>query len=278
MYVVGLWRLRRRTGGWARRQVAAFATGWCALAVALLPPLEVLTTRSFAAHMGQHMLLGVVAPLLIVLSTPIRIAQWAVPAELEAITHGSRALLPQVRRSAPVVGLLAVAAHGVSFWVWHVPALYRAAAGNEVVHVVEHTTLFLTGAFFWWVAVGVRWRARSALGIGLVFLAALQGGAMAALITLAPRPLYASGPGALVDQQLGGGDHVGAWWRPVPARGVGAVGPLARSGSSPPSVRRRLRATTSYEELRPATTKSCARAQVDRRVPSQRATMTRALR
>lgn len=253
VYAVGMWRLRERTGGWARRPAGAFAAGWLLLAVALLPPVETLAARSFAAHMTQHLLVGVLAPLFVVLGAPLRIAHWAAPRKLDALRRRLGGALARLRRArGGRVGLAAVALHATAFWVWHAPHLYRAAARSELLHGSEHMILFVTGAFFWWVVAGTRWRSRPALGIGLVFLAALQGGAMAALITLAPRPLYGSGPGALVDQQLGGA----IMWVPG-----GAVYLLAASiqfvrwlQSGPQDVRVPSQRATSSSVPRPMTT------------------------
>ena len=68
VYVVGLRRAWRTAG--PRRlvtpaQVRFALAGWCATAMALLPPLDTAAARSLTAHMAQHvLLLAVAAPLL----------------------------------------------------------------------------------------------------------------------------------------------------------------------------------------------------------------------
>lgn len=40
---------------------------------------------------------------------------------------------------------------GIGFvWMWHVPALYRAALASETVHVLEHLCFLVTSTIFWW--------------------------------------------------------------------------------------------------------------------------------
>ena len=35
-------------------------------------------------------------------------------------------------------------------WLWHVPALYDAALGNDAVHALEHLTFGAAGLLYWW--------------------------------------------------------------------------------------------------------------------------------
>jgi putative membrane protein len=77
--------------------------------------------RSFAAHMGQHLLLGDIGPLLLVLAL------------------GAVATSP----------LLAVPLWMVNLALWHVPVVYEAALHHEALHVLQHVTLFAAGALAW---------------------------------------------------------------------------------------------------------------------------------
>jgi cytochrome c oxidase assembly factor CtaG len=115
-------------------------------------------------------------------------------------------------RGATGVALAAVALHVLVMVAWHVPAVYDAAVRDDVLHGVEHLTMFLAGLLLWWVVLSVGWRARSGLAVVYLFLAGLPMGALAAMFTLAPHPLYTShlataaswGMSPLSDQQLAG--------------------------------------------------------------------------
>jgi putative membrane protein len=93
-------------------------------------------------------------------------------------------------------------------WAWHAPWLFELALRNPVVHTVEHVTL-LGGAFLFWWTVGAGRRSRLGAAVLVVFLAAMPGTALGALLTLASHPWYptyvhGAASAALADQQLAG--------------------------------------------------------------------------
>jgi cytochrome c oxidase assembly factor CtaG len=106
----------------------------------------------------------------------------------------------------------AFALYGLALWIWHVPALYDKALEHEAVHVAEHLSFFGTAALFWWGIVHGR-QGRSGYGAGVVYLfvTAVHGGVLGALLTVSPRVWYApyllhhpAGLTPLEDQQLAG--------------------------------------------------------------------------
>ena len=150
---VYVWRFREarrevlaRGGSPAQRgvgplQALAFAGGMLALLAALVSPLDGLgDTYLFSAHMFQHVLLGDVAPLLILLGL-------------------SRVIMrPATRRLTAIerrLGVFATPAAGLITWlvlmyVWHIPALYDAATEHPLIHLLEHVSFFTAGVALWW--------------------------------------------------------------------------------------------------------------------------------
>jgi len=122
-------------------QAAAFVGAMLALLIALASPLDGLgEDYLFSAHMLQHVLLGDVAPLLLLLSL-------------------SRVIMrPLTRRLTSVERALGSVAHpatGIGLWLglmylWHVPALYDAALRHPGVHLLEHISFFTAGVCVWW--------------------------------------------------------------------------------------------------------------------------------
>jgi len=203
-YAIGArsrWRLSRRRGPLAR-EVAAFALGWTALACALLPPLDTAAARSFAAHMTQHELLILVAAPLLALGRP----------QLALARLAPRRWRPRVAAAMAraVPGLfVAWLLHVIAVSAWHVPRLYEAAVRDRGVHAVEHATFLATALLFWMALLqGQRRRARGGAGAVYLFVTGLYSTALGALLTLSPRPWYATyGAGAftaLEDQQVAG--------------------------------------------------------------------------
>jgi cytochrome c oxidase assembly factor CtaG len=102
--------------------------------------------------------------------------------------------------------------YGLALWIWHTPALYDRALEYEAVHAVQHLCFFGTAALFWWGIVHGR-QGRMGYGAAVVYLfvTALHGGVLGALLTVSPRVWYApylahhpSGLTPLEDQQLAG--------------------------------------------------------------------------
>jgi cytochrome c oxidase assembly factor CtaG len=171
----------------AWRHIGAFAAGWLALAVALLSPLD--GNRSFSLHMIQHELIMIAAPPLLILGRPYAaLAATLPPAALRI------AALPL--RVPPLAALLL---HALALWIWHVPRLFDAALESAALHAAQHASFFFSALLFWW---AVFRRARTGVALLYILVTMIHAGALAALLTFAPAPLYALT--ALGEQQLGG--------------------------------------------------------------------------
>ena len=187
--VLYLWRFRqarREAGGRGAGplQLIAFAGALIALLIALVSPLDGLgEDYLFSAHMVQHVLLGDIAPLLALLAL-------------------SRVILrPATRRLVRVeraLGPLANPVTGIVLWLmfmylWHVPALYDAAAQNPLVHLLEHVSFFAAGVALWWPLVQPVPMRRPLTGMQpLAYIASAKGGLAALGLYLAwsSTPLY----------------------------------------------------------------------------------------
>ncbi len=214
LYACGVVRLWRKAGvgrGIRPGDVVRFALGMMTLVVALLSPLDVLASRSFAAHMIGHELLMIVAAPLFVLSRPLEAWAWALarPARraVRSFTHA-----PGVRRvwltlAAPVA---AACLHGLALWIWHLPALFVAALESAGMHVLQHACFFGSALAFWWAMFGGAARVPGGASLACLFATMLHTSALGALLTLAPSALYEHanpdvlGLSPLEDQQLGG--------------------------------------------------------------------------
>lgn len=92
-------------------------------------------------------------------------------------------------------------AHSVALWVWHLPGPFDATVRSEPVHGFAHLCLLVTGVGFWWVVLATT-STQPGVGIGAVFVVAMQGIALGGLMTLASRPWYAGYD--IDDQQIAG--------------------------------------------------------------------------
>jgi putative membrane protein len=128
-----------RGAGWL--QALAFSGGIVALLLAVASPIDGLgEDYLFSAHMLQHVLLGDIAPALLLLSLS------------RVIMRPATRRLHKVERK---LGRLFSPWTGLALWLfftylWHVPALYQAALEDPLIHFLEHTTFFTAGVCVWW--------------------------------------------------------------------------------------------------------------------------------
>ena len=169
--------------------VAAFSLGLLALAAALLSPLDRLAAGSFSLHMVQHELLMLAAPPLLILGRPFTSLAAVLPRWWVRI-----AALP-LRIPSAAAWLL----HAAALWGWHAPVLFDGGLRSEAVHALQHACFFFTALLFWWTVFR---RVRMGTAVFYVLTTFIHMGALAALITFAPAPLYAGA--TLEQQQLGG--------------------------------------------------------------------------
>lgn len=132
----GFRRLRRHGRvGWGRAALFGLAVTVGLLAV--LSPLDaVAEDELLSAHMLQHVLLGDLVPLLLVLALRGPLLFAVVPPLLGRLAAG-------VRPTPAFVFWLVV------FGAWHVPALYQATLASPLLHAAEHASFFTAGLFVW---------------------------------------------------------------------------------------------------------------------------------
>jgi cytochrome c oxidase assembly factor CtaG len=140
---------------WARSQTLAdegrpvpawrqwcYYSGLAVLALALSPPVDTLAEQLLVAHMAEHLLIGDIAALLIVLGMTgpllapllrVRGIQW-----LRVLGH-------------PIVAIVVWA---VNFYAWHLPVMYQAALRHPLIHALEHATFLAFGIAVWMALLG----------------------------------------------------------------------------------------------------------------------------
>jgi putative membrane protein len=218
LYACGVSTLWQRAGvgrGMPWWRVAAFASGILFLVIALMSPLDALSTALFSAHMAQHQILMLIAAPLLVLGSPLLPLLWALPASWRiALLRWAGRPAPRAIRGGLTRPVVVLALYVTVTWAWHGPLLYQAALENAAIHALEHACLLGAALLFWWIVVqpqGPR-RLGHAPAVLVVFVAALQGTALGALILFSGSawyPTYAAsartwGLSPLADQQIAG--------------------------------------------------------------------------
>ena len=219
IYARGMWNASQRASPGHSLPVwrwLLFLAAMLSLVVALVSPLDALSSALFSAHMVQHLLLMIItAPLLVLGELPLAIV-WAMPRNwAQGFGHGlnrtgffSRAWQALI---SPVSAWLLFAA---SMWVWHASTLYEAALRNDTIHTLEHLSLILASMLFWWVLFRrtTADHIHDAMVIVYLFTTMLHSTILGALMTFTSLPWYsyyassvtAWGLTPLEDQQLAG--------------------------------------------------------------------------
>jgi putative membrane protein len=113
----------------------SYILGLVVIWVALETPIDTISDHYLqSVHMLQHVLLGIIAPPLLVLG-------------LSPSMAATLARVPGVRQLTEPVPAQVIAA--VVMIAWHLPPLYDATE-NESVHIFEHLTFIASGVLFWW--------------------------------------------------------------------------------------------------------------------------------
>ena len=218
-YIVGYRRFARleHADQSYRTRAGLFAVGYAALVIALISPLHAVGEVYFSVHMVQHLLLSLVAPPLLLLSSSMPVLLWALPPR-DRQTLGRLAGRPGFVRSVLRALTRPMVAWGLfvgTQWLWHQPAAYDWALENRWAHYLEHVSFFVSAVLFWWPVIGappVKSPLTYPARLAYTFLAWLPNSLLGAGISLAQGPLYpfyvnsaqvtGSDPG--FDQQLAG--------------------------------------------------------------------------
>lgn len=143
-YAVAL-RTARERGRWPVRRTVFWYLGLGSAAAALLGPVADLARASFTAHMVGHVLLGMVAPLLLVLAAPVTAALRALP------VPAARTLTRVLRSGAVRAGTHPVTTavlNAGGIWLLYTTDLHHLMHLSVPVYAAVHAHIFLAGYLF----------------------------------------------------------------------------------------------------------------------------------
>jgi len=193
-----------------RRQGTAAKVGLALLALAYVSPLCALSAGLFSARTVHHLVIVFgAAPLL-----------------------AGALRMERLDRVPPVPALLV---HLAVFWLWHLPAAYALALSSDLAYWAGQFALLGSAALLW--RALARADNRPTTTFFVIAAMVMQMGMLGAVLTFAPRALYAPhflttapyGIGVLADQQLAG---LLMWAGSLPLTILAAWPPLARIARS----------------------------------------------
>ncbi len=205
LYLRG-WRRARRPGephppGYGR--LALFSGGLLVVLIALVSPLDGFADQLMVLHMGQHILLLDLAPILLILGLTKGVLR-PITRRLHTIERRALGLADRSASGlaksvgARVILLLAHPAFAIVLyaglmWLWHIPHMYDLALRYPNLHPLEHVCFSVAGGTYWWHLLSPirnRWRLGGLGPIVYMVVTKLLVGILGVVLAFAPSALY----------------------------------------------------------------------------------------
>ena len=153
LYLLGVRQLQAHGHGWpVGRTIAFLAGGLGVIAVATVSGLAAYDEELFGAHMIQHMLLTMVAPVFLALGAPVTLA-------LRTLPPRGRAVLLSVLHSRVVRVLTFPVIPWILFvgspFALYFSGWYPATLDSTALHELLHLHFLVVGCLFFWPLVGI---------------------------------------------------------------------------------------------------------------------------
>jgi putative membrane protein len=152
-YLYGVHRMRIRGDRWPVARTLLFLGGGVGVtAFATLSGLAAYDGTMFSAHMVQHMLLSMVAPIFLALGAPVTLA-------LRTLPRRPRRWLLAVLHSSPVkvltFPLIPFALFIASPYALYFSGWYEATLTSRMLHEFLHVHFLAVGCLFFWPLIGL---------------------------------------------------------------------------------------------------------------------------
>lgn len=265
LYLAGVRRLRKRGDAWPVGRTVAWLAACVVILLATSSGIGRYAPAMFSVHMGTHMLMSMVAPVLLVLGGPVTLALRALsPAGREAPPGPREWLLAAVHSPVsrfltnPIVALLLFVG---SFYGLYFSGLFDNALNYHWAHLAMNAHFLLVGYVFYWPVIGVDPAPRRLPPVGklgMMFGAmpfhAFFGVILMNMQTVIGREFYTSLKlpwvgDLLTDQRLGGGIAWASGEVPVLLVLIALLVQWARQDEREAKRRDRREETTGGEEL-----------------------------
>ncbi|MEV6275104.1 cytochrome c oxidase assembly protein [Nocardia sp. NPDC051832] len=159
LYLIGVRRLRSRGDAWPVGRTIAWLSGCAVLLLATSSGVGRYSPAMFSVHMGQHMALSMLAPILFALGGAVTLALRALPAAgktgaprprewILAAVHNpvSRFLTHPIVASVVFVG---------GFYALYMGGIYDSVVDSHAAHLLMNLHFLLSGYLFYWVVIGI---------------------------------------------------------------------------------------------------------------------------
>jgi putative copper resistance protein D len=158
-YLAGVRRLQRRGDPWPVGRTAAWLSGCTVILIATSSGIGRYSMAMFSVHLGVHLLLSILAPILLVLGAAVTLGLRALPPATAGTPPGPREWLMAFTHSWVVRmsthPFMALGMYVASFLVMYSTGLYDALASSHWAHLVMNAHSLLMGYPFYWLIIGI---------------------------------------------------------------------------------------------------------------------------
>ncbi|WP_181697890.1 cytochrome c oxidase assembly protein [Nocardia sp. GTS18] len=159
LYLLGVHRLRTRGDAWPLGRTIAWCSGCLVLLLATSSGVGRYAPAMFSVHMGAHMALSMLAPILLALGGAVTLA-------LRALTPAGRGGIPGPREwilaavhnpvsrflTQPVVASVIFVA---GFYALYLGGIFDATVDSHAAHLMMNAHFLISGYLFYWVVIGI---------------------------------------------------------------------------------------------------------------------------
>ncbi len=158
-YIVGVRRLRKRGDAWPVGRTVSWLLGCVVLLIATSSGIGRYSPATFSVHMGSHMALSMLAPVLLSLGGPITLALRAldpagkdgVPGPREWLLAGLHSPVSRFLTQPIVAAVLFVG----GFYALYLGGIFSATVDSHAAHLLMTLHFLLSGYLFYWIVIGV---------------------------------------------------------------------------------------------------------------------------
>lgn len=150
-YLWGVCWINHQNKKWNVWRLVSFILGTTLLAVALNPSMVSYAHADFKGHMLQHLLLGMLAPIGLVMGAPVTLALKTLPHRFSKVLAGVLGCNVFHIIGHPYTTLLL---NPGSMFILYMTPLYNTISNNHFLHHLLHLHFLLAGYLFTWSIVG----------------------------------------------------------------------------------------------------------------------------
>lgn len=159
VYMLGVRRLRQRGDAWKMGRTVSWGMGCAALLFTTSSGVGKYMTSMFSVHMGAHMALSMLVPVLFVLGTPITLALRAMrpagkngtPGPREWLLVGLHSNFSKFITHPIVAATLFVG----GFYGLYLGGIFNSIVSMHTGHVLMNVHFLLSGYLFYWIVLGL---------------------------------------------------------------------------------------------------------------------------